>query len=938
MEKASYILMVFLIACAAGAYAQVGDGSISGFVQDEQKAFITGAQIVLRSEALMGERITNSGANGGYRIINLPPGIYTVEVSKDNYQAVEYTNINVRAGKTSSFNITLKVGEFTETLTIIHDSPIIDVKNPERSLNIDGDFISRMPLSPSREWYQIWSLVPGVDSRGSYVQNNSWASGNQIEVHGQGLDQNIFAMDGMSLNQVWNNTNSTTFSTEIIEDIQVVTSGYNSSINPGTGGYINVVTKSGGNEFDGSAVFTLQPSSWNWSNVEGGDSADLESYVPEASLGGPIMRDRIWFFMGYRYDLSNLGVGRTAEQLAAFDRLELPRPTFKIKQSGHRIFSKVTTNLTSNDKIVFTYNWDRNHYQGAPYANQTDDAVRRTLSGGPFYALDYSRVWSDTLTSSLKASYRTNNTGFDHDFHNKGRITRAENVIIASWGVYPDYGAAYIDHNGVGLSHGQLGRQTEIRGDANWYVDDLFGSHEFGFGFSGRPDSWFEYSYHYPDGFVGAVETKNSEGQWIRVTEYSALRSSNKSMVLGSETWGGYGHDTWVLNDRFTLNFGLRFQQDYDNTGGLYKSGSIGGDFGITYALTSDQKQSVRFGISRKQEEINGAWERSEINSGSAGGTSKIDTDLDGTWDIIQSFNPMDSTPINYLDNPQISYAEDFGPALLDTFQIGYSIVLPLHVKFDVAFLYNINHNGHTTYNDNWIWENGQVVGVNDPSQPYTYRYINDRWSSVHYRSFELLATKEFSSGWQLLASYTNQDSTLKGQWNPHTVLPHVYPESWFEVSHYGNLAPHLFNLAASFILPYDIILNANINARAGYFEDPRQHPFDYSQPYYITLPDGSVTQNPYRVAQYAQPRNAERSQMNGVANVNIGIGKQFRLGSYTLSSQLQIFNLFNDGNYTDASWNVYYDENMQPLGEPYYSSYYLQSPRAAQLLIKMTF
>ncbi|MCG8509903.1 MAG: hypothetical protein MI741_11815, partial [Rhodospirillales bacterium] len=275
--------------------------------------------------------------------------------------------------------------------------------------------------------------------------------------------------------------------------------------------------------------------------------------------------------------------------------------------------------------------------------------------------------------------------------------------------------------------------------------------------------------------------------------------------------------------------------------------------------------------------------------------------------------------------------------AFLDTFSFGYVVTLPMGVTFDATYTYDIRHNDHTSSRyANLRWENGQVVSLKNPAAPENF-YYNDEWSSVHYQGLALTATREFRQGWQLIASYTYQDQTLKGEWSPHSREIHLYPQSWFEVSHYGNLAPHLFNLAASFLLPYDVILNANINARAGYYEDPRQHPFDPGQPYRTTLPDGTEIYNPFSGTMYAQPRNAERSQMDGVMNVNLGLGKQFSFGPYRIQTQFQVFNIFNADSFTQFGWpRVYYDENLQPLGDFNYNN--IQSPRAAQLLVKFTF
>ena len=134
-----------------------------------------------------------------------------------------------------------------------------------------------------------------------------------------------------------------------------------------------------------------------------------------------------------------------------------------------------------------------------------------------------------------------------------------------------------------------------------------------------------------------------------------------------------------------------------------------------------------------------------------------------------------------------------------------------------------------------------------------------------------------------------------------------------------------------------DIESNANINARAGYFETPRIRDPDPCEPFVITLPGSTLVINPVGFAnQYAQPRSAERLQINGVTNVNLGLGKQFTYGPYRISTQLQVFNIFNADNSTKLRTSPQYDEDLQPVSAFQFAD--VQSPRAAQILVKFTF
>lgn len=951
----NYLIAVALLAFSVSATAQTGLGTLQGIVFDEQDAVVPNVAVTITSPAIMGERSMMTSSKGVYRFINLPPGVYTVHVEKENFRKFEQRGISVRAGKTSGLNITLSVGEFEEMITIIHDAPIIDLKSTERQINIDGDFVRRLPLHPNREWTGIFSLIPaavymgefdttGSALRGSYAPDVTFHGArdygtnvyNDI-VAGARSNENIFAMDGARL-QSDTAFAPTSFTSTIIEDVEIITSGYNASLQSGLGGYVNIITKSGGNDFHGTAQITMQPQSWNWSNIEDGDPPLLGMYMPEVSLGGPIFKDRTWFFGSYLYDARNEGLYRSATTLLWFDKLGFERPTWESTRRSNRFFGKVTHALTERDKLVFTYNWDRiKTLTGDDNADAS--ALRNEYRGGPFVSLNYITVLGDNFNVSVVASYRSGESGrFPRDGEFKPSITRTGETYFAGGNRYAEWQTA-IKYNGMGWGFTNTDKHVELKADANLYLEKIFGNHDTHFGIYYIPMQRRLYETFSAQPVSGMSEILGQDGNWVTfsLSETKGAASSESN----TKNLAGYLQDAWTINDRLTVNWGLRAEQNFDEVG-THRGLALSPNVGFAYALTSDQKQALRFSYTRRSEVISINDIFSSQNS-NAGGITYFDNDLDGVWDSI--FENIGGTTINTLGNLTqwgfpLDVSPDLRPSKADMFQLGYTTVLPFDITFDAAFIYNIFSDAARSYQTyNYIWDNGQPIGLRYPGQSRAFLVTNNEWSSHHFKSLELTATRNFRNNWQLMASYAWQDQTLKGEWSPYEPEHYFYPESWFEFSRYGELPHHTFRLAGSYIAPFGIMLNGNLSYRSSLPLPPYRFITSVfpNEPRYIVLDDTRVFNPLLWLPNYPQPRSAERrSVFGGVYTMNLGLGKIFNLGRYRLEGQFQVFNLFN-GNEPLYGGNLgLVDEDLQDLPYLYISA--IQSPRAAQLMLKVMF
>jgi hypothetical protein len=872
--KLVVVIIACLIAvCAGGVAAQIGLGSIEGYVKDEQGAVIIGARIVLTGDMLMRTRVTASGSRGAYRLINLPPGFYTINISKENYQTKEITNLQVRAGKTSSYNITLPVGEFAETVTIVQEAPIIDLKNPERRINIDGAFLDRLPLSTTREWTSALSLVPSLVMSGEFTGGSLRSSFTGVSVHGAGLSENVFNLDGASI-QTDPSYDPVLFTSAIIEDIEVVTSGYDASVTSGLGGYVNIVTKSGGNDFSGAFQLIMQPEDWNWENDENGQTPKSELYMPEVSIGGPILKDRVWFFGSMLYDHRDQGIYRDENTLHWLEHngAEPSDYNYNNERRNARFFGKVSAALSETDKLVATFNWDRTeNLFGLYYALAEARSLDKT--GGPFFSLDYTKTFSDDLLISLQGSYREAQTG---SFPASGDLEDIATEIYRYGEVIRSGGRIrYGDHDtmtrmgGVGIARDRFEKHSEFRGNANLFVEDLWGQHDTKMGVYYLPERKYQHNYAFAEPYTEFDQAMDNDGNWVT---FQAIRRGQGNYKGRADHYvnanaAGYFQDSWTLNDRMTVNFGFRVEKNFDKVE-IFRQTAISPNIGVSYALTRDQKHALRISYSRKSELLsNSNLAATYSSSGSAGSTYYYDYDLDGVWDRISDYPSTlvinENTSKNLVDGfDPVEVDDDLGPSHGDFFQVGYSTVLPWKITFDAAFVYNIYSDTVTKYDYYYaLWENNEPVALRDPSRPSLQLWKNNEWSSTHYRGLEFSLSRAFYDGWQLMASYAWQTTTEKGEWSPYDPEYYYFPQDWFEYTDATNDPRHVVRLAASYVGPYGIMFNGNIVHRSSLPCEAYRHMEGEGMniPYYIELSGQVVTHPLARMNNWAQARSAER-------------------------------------------------------------------------------
>jgi hypothetical protein len=322
--KSSSILSVLLCAIPFGAFAQLS-ASLQGTVTDTSGGLVPGAHVKLVNTGTNATLETTANDQGFYRFNQLPAGAYNLNVDAPGFQASTVSGIEVASDLPQTTNITLHAGDIQTSTTVTAASiPALQTADATVSGTITSQAIQELPTF-GRDPYELIRTMPGIAGTGgrsgtgaAVALGNTTGPGgsntsifqteNQVQISssGQRVEQNVYLIDGVNVNSLgWGGAAVVTPNSESIQDMTVISSDYNAEDGRGSGAQIKTTTKSGTDEFHGSAVFLYQDPNFNAYNKWGGPSGALPVRVQNnyrqyaGSVGGPIIKNKLFFFASY---------------------------------------------------------------------------------------------------------------------------------------------------------------------------------------------------------------------------------------------------------------------------------------------------------------------------------------------------------------------------------------------------------------------------------------------------------------------------------------------------------------------------------------------------------------------------------------------------------------------------------------------------------------
>jgi hypothetical protein len=592
-------LLCALAVVAVPAMAQEQAGAIEGVVSDATGAVVPGVTVEARS-AGGAVQSTVSDTSGFYRFPALPPGTYVVSGSLPGFTSVRIQDVRLSLGQTLRVDLSLRVSQVQEEVTVTGEAPIVDVTTTVRSTNIRDEFIENLPKG--RDFTTLATQAAGA--------NIDFKAGG-LTIDGAAASENKYIIDGIETNDPYNGLSSMQLVTDMVDEVQVKSSGYEAEYQGAVGGVVNVMTKSGSNDFSGSAwayfsgdalgfarspafgsgggpagqapsyadsrpSLRLNPTDSNRAELVNYAKDDVTQWEPGFQIGGPLKRDKAWFWLSYNPTLRSIDRTTTLTYDNSVVNTSETRNT-------HYISANVSLQPADDLRARVAFNSNR----------QTVDGLLATLSGSDFPGVDYDVVrkypnWSSTanldyvVSPSFFVSARAGY--FLQDFNTEGNFVGDryiyQNSNIGGCAGCPPVPAQF--QGPTNFSNAILDAHTEtvsdkftrisLQTDATWFAD-FGGKHQIKAGIQ-----YLKVNNNVLERetgnliriYWGRTLTPNIAGAPNRgAYGYYRLRTNSFELERGfmtvgdtsSNNLGLFIQDSWTIGQRLTLNLGVRTER-----------------------------------------------------------------------------------------------------------------------------------------------------------------------------------------------------------------------------------------------------------------------------------------------------------------------------------------------------------------------------------------
>ncbi|HEU5181306.1 MAG TPA: carboxypeptidase regulatory-like domain-containing protein, partial [Candidatus Polarisedimenticolia bacterium] len=399
----STLLALATAFCLAVTAVLAVSGEIRGIVVDRSGTPLPGVTVVVRNDALgVPERGGVTDTRGTFRIIGLPAGPgYRLRASMPTYAATEFADLTVPDGGAFNQDVVLRpASELKETVKVEGKADVVDTDTVATSTSFSSEFISGLPVL-GRDYQDILSLAPGVTD----VNN----TGNP-NIHGARDTDVLTLVDGVNTTDPFSGYYGQQLNIESIQEIEVITSGSRAEFSRAQGGFVNILTKSGGNDFKGSAKFYIRT---NRLDGDGAGTDDPElvgglgsasfsdlrftDLYPYLSLSGPILHDKLWYIVSGEYVQVETPVDAITQ-------------AYVVGTHGYRAFGKSTWQINTANKLALSLTVDRTQDDNQGLSSVVPIESGYTFKrGGPTYTLRESAVFSPTMFLDSAVSWFDNN-------------------------------------------------------------------------------------------------------------------------------------------------------------------------------------------------------------------------------------------------------------------------------------------------------------------------------------------------------------------------------------------------------------------------------------------------------------------------------------------------------------------------------------------------
>ena len=827
-----WTVVVLATLVAGPSRAQTTDRSgIEGRVVDQSGGVLPGVTISIESPALLGgARVAVTDEEGRYRFAALPAGVYTVTFDLAGFTPAA-RDVRLETGFVATINQTLGVGAIEESVTVTTESPVVDVRTTAVSANLNKEALEHLPTS--RSMWQAMNLAPGIRVGGVDVGGSAVGTQQSYTNYGTSTGGNKPSLDGVDTREDAGGAGFY-YDYGAFQEVQVKAMGNDAEMaTPGT--QFLAVLKSGGDQFHGSGYFGWETPKLQSDNVTDAlrargarEGNPLEAYHDvNADLGGPVFRQKLWFYGSYRHQLIKSGVAgyEYAPGVPGYYKTTLENFTGKLTgqiNPRHRFSGFIQTQ---------TKDYPERNADAFRYQESTWHQIFKPMAG----KAEWSWVVSDrTFVNALVGRWKYVTDG----------LNRTDDP--------PAYDTVTLRYTGRFLTTPYVGGRGrwQYNASVSHYVPSGFGSHEIKAGVEFTDENRTYDSPRQSDG--GDYQLRFQNGVPFQVVVYNYPYNTLNEM----RTYSTYLRDAWRIGERATINAGVRFE-GYDvyipaqskPAGRFYPAGefeavdvvkwnSWAPRIGVAYPLDEGNRTVMKATYGWFNYAIQANYADAFNNNASASTTYRWN-DLNGNRDyddgefgaFVTATGARTAAPNPDLKQPR-------------THEVTASLERQIANNFSAraSYVYRREVDRYRTVNVLRPYEAYNIaipgvdpgpdgiVGTADDGRPVTYyeyaasyagsAFIRNMEMNVpgyanNFHSVEVAAQKRMSNRWQLVTSLL---ATRIDQWRGSTAAlagPPVTPneELFFPKIKYWEWS---YKLAGSYDLPYDMQVAATFNSQSG--------------------------------------------------------------------------------------------------------------------------
>lgn len=887
--------MILVLAMASAGFGQENVGSIGGTIVDSTNAILPGVTVTVTSPALLGSKSVVTNEAGEYIARRLPPGLYRVATELSGFASMVRPGIEVRVAQTAQVDFRMGVAATAETVMVTGEPPVIDVRNTSRNFTVDAKAVELIPVSTAQQYTDLWIMAPGV--RDSIATFSSTVRAPSI--NGASVAQNKVFVDGIDAGDHVNAGTTTLLNQSIIQEVGISTGGFEAATGFGSGGLMNIVTRSGGNDFSGGLSLVLAPKSFNDTNVPGTSPADIETYFPEVHFGGQILRDRLWFFASEKYLQESAGIFNVT--------------AYRSETRGHEAYGKLTYRPADRHHLIYTFQHDRRTEDPSfGTASFTYDATPVGKFGGYMTGVNWDFQATDTSLVNLLVSY------FDKPGSTDGRNGTAPRTQFAN-------AAGSIHTTSGNYDRDLTNEQTRPYIAGSWTQSLAFGgSHDLKLSTEWYPRTrrltrtrmnevriYRDSPVHGPQQ-LWRVRIPRPDGE----VENDAI---DRGFAFGLQ-------DSWRPGQRLTVNAGLRYESNSTKVVGrdepLLDYDSWSPRLGLAYQV--DDKTVVKASASRFGEKF-------ALDFAFAFYPNSIVFDQ---WESSQVNGELDK--FTEAGAPSSTTSRNIGRPVSSVWEYAFSVQrqLPGKVAVDVSYVQRKYGHSVDQIDRNLILDipNKKFVGRVDPRFDAMIDFVDTDRVRRQYRAVQIWLNRRLADRWQFNGSYTYAIDKEEGEFGYGTAanaaLQFAYgdrADEFFEREFGGR---HNLKLSGSYTFPWDVTAGLYYSkfSDAIAYDTYQALPAGATAPR-VTLSNGRVVSDPLfnPTLMVAPPSERVGRRIGGTELLNVQLQKRFAFGEHGFKVTALVYNLLNEDTYT-----LYGSTN---IANPNYNRVFgAQRPRAGQL------